>query len=252
VNTAHGALPDILSAPPRGRVLALAPHADDEVLGCGGTLALHAAQGDPVRVVVAFDGAAGRSPGASDALVRRGEARTGGRRLGLCDYVFLGHPEGHWPSAAELERGVARLVRELADFRPDVVYAPWMGEQHLDHQVLARAARSALCAARFRGQAWGYEVWTPLVPARVVDVTSTWEQKLAALCAHASQLALADLLHAASGLGAQRSVYLGRRARQGEAFAPLVADFPADAQELDLLARALGVDRTERACTSAS
>ena len=50
---------EVLRTPPRERVLVLAPHADDEVLGCGGTIMLHAAQGDPVHVVIAFNGLRG-------------------------------------------------------------------------------------------------------------------------------------------------------------------------------------------------
>jgi LmbE family N-acetylglucosaminyl deacetylase len=247
MTSAPAPLPAARFRPPRGRVLALAPHADDEVLGCGGTLALHAEQGDSVRAIVAFDASAS---GADETRARRTEARAGGRRLGVRDYVFLGHPEGHWAGAGELELGAARLAQEIEQFRPDVVYAPWIGEHHVDHHVLARAARSALCAVRFAGEAWGYEVWTPLVARLVVDVTASFEHKLAALCAHASQLALADLLHMAAGLGAQRSAYLGPRGRQGEAFAPLLEGFPADRGELDLLTRLWRERRGRVPCTS--
>ena len=51
--------PTLLAAPPRGSVLVLAPHADDESLGCGGAIVLHHRQGDRVKVVFATDGAAG-------------------------------------------------------------------------------------------------------------------------------------------------------------------------------------------------
>ena len=248
--TERAPLPEQLARPPAGRVLVFAPHADDELIGCGGTLAMHAAYGDPVRVVVAFDGTADRSLFAEDPLRRRREARAGGRRLGVGDYRFLGQPEGHRPSADELARGVGLIRAELEDFRPDLVYAPWLGEHHLDHHVLSRAVRIALCAARFSGQAWGYEVWTPLVPERVVDVTCAFERKLTALCAHASQLALADHLHAAAGLGAQRSAYLDHPARQGEAFTQLVAEFPADSEELAILKRVTRAPQRDPACTS--
>src|SRR6185436_9862342 len=52
-------LPRALLAPARGRVLLLAPHADDDVLGAGGTCALHVRQGDPLHVIVAYDGVEG-------------------------------------------------------------------------------------------------------------------------------------------------------------------------------------------------
>jgi LmbE family N-acetylglucosaminyl deacetylase len=218
-------LPRALARPPRGRVLLLAPHADDDVLGAGGTCALHAEQGDPVHVIVAYDGLEGdperRFERAELAARRQREARAGGAHLGLRDYEFLQYPEGHLPAPHQLleaARGLAERVRALA---PDTVYAPWAGEHHLDHHVLARAARLALALAGFRGAAWGYEVWTPLVPTVVVDVTPVHARKVAALKEHASQLAYLDLLHRALGLGAQRAMYLSKEARYGEAFAPL-------------------------------
>jgi LmbE family N-acetylglucosaminyl deacetylase len=203
-----------------------------------------------VRVVVAFDGAAGDA--LHDPAARSREARAGGRRLGVRDYAFLDHPEGHRPGLEELARGAAELAREVRTFAPELVYAPWAGEHHLDHHVLARAARVALCAAGFRGVALGYEVWTPLVPTRVVDVTPVFDLKLSALCAHASQLGLGDLLHSTAGIAAHRSAYLGRGGRQGEAFAPLMAGFPADPEELACLARLVRADARRDTCTSRS
>ena len=218
--------PEALAAPPRGRALCLAPHPDDEVLGCGGTLALHRAQGDAVRVVVAFDGRLGLA-GSRDPALRCAEARRGGALLDLCDYVFLGYPEGHEPSTAELEQGAAALRELVRGWAADIVNAPWIGEQHPDHRTLARAARLALEGSP--AQAWAYEVWTPLVPTRVVDVSAVWERKLASLREHSSQLEHSDLVARMRGLGALRSVHLPSGARYGEAFHPLLG--PAGREE---------------------
>lgn len=207
---ARAPLPEALRAPPRGRVLALAPHADDEVIGLGGTLALHARQGDTVAVLVPF----------CASELRREEARAGGRILGVHAYTFWDLPENHVPTETELEQGVARLAAHVRAFAPDVVYAPWAGEHHLDHHVLARAAERALERAGFRGEAWSYEVWTPLIAERVLDVTDVWERKRAALSCHRSQLGDARLLAASVGLAAQRALYL-RGGTRAEAFARL-------------------------------
>jgi LmbE family N-acetylglucosaminyl deacetylase/glycosyltransferase involved in cell wall biosynthesis len=162
-------LPEALARPPSGRVLVFAPHADDEVFGCGGTLALHVAQQDPVRVVIAFDGG---SNGVE--RTRRVEAMRGAARLGLVDYVFWSEPSGHEASVAELERGAELVAEEIAAFRPSTVYAPWVGEQHVDHHALGSAVELALGRAlsAIPVEAWAYEVWTPLVPDRVVDISS--------------------------------------------------------------------------------
>ena len=228
-------LPD--TAPPaRGRVLLLAPHPDDDVLGAGGTCALHAAQGDFVQVLVAYDGRAGdparRFEGAGYAERRRAEARAGGAHLGFTRYEFLDQPEGHLPTPRELLAGARQLAERVRALAVDTVYAPWVGEHHVDHHVLARAARLALALAGFRGRAWGYEVWTPLVPTWIVDVSAVHARKLAALAEHASQLAYHDIRAKGLGLSAQRAMYLAPEATHGEAFAPLGEPFGSDRELL--------------------
>lgn len=225
-------LPVALARPERGRVLLVVPHADDDVLGAGGTCALHAAQGDAVKVLVVYDGLAGdpeRRHAPDELRARRqAEARAGGRHLGLGDYEFWEYPEGHLPSPAELSAAAERLAALVRAYRPDIVYAPWVGEQHVDHHVLGRAVRIALARAGFRGKAWGFEVWSALVPTRVVDITTVFEKKRAALREHASQLAYHDILHKGLALSAQRAMYLAHEARHGEGFAPLGEPFGSD------------------------
>jgi LmbE family N-acetylglucosaminyl deacetylase len=217
-------------------VLLLAPHPDDDVLGAGGTCALHAAQGDPVHVLIAYDGLGGDpegrwSPEELRALRQR-ETRAGGAHLGLADYEFWDYPEGHLPAPGQLLAAARRLARRVEELAPDTVYCPWAGEHHVDHHVLARTARLALALAGFRGAAWGYEVWTPLVPTLVVDVTSVYEAKVAALREHRSQISYRDLVHKGLALSAQRAMYLEPEARHGEGFAPLGEPFGSDRELL--------------------
>lgn len=82
-------------------------------------------------------------------------------------------------------------------------------------------ARLALSLVGFQGAAWGYEVWSPLVPTRVVEISDVWERKVAALREHASQLEYQDLVHKTLWLTAHRSIYLERASRHGEGFRPL-------------------------------
>ena len=230
-------LPETLEQPPRGRVLLLAPHADDDVIGAGGTCCKHALRGDPVRVLVAYDGLAGDPDGRYDrseyVRLRREEARRGGAHLGFEDYVFLDHPEGHEPGPHEVLSGARLLVGLVREYEPDLVYAPWIGDCHVDHWALARVARLALALADFQGEAWGYEVWTPLVPTRIVDVSDVFERKRKALSEHDSQLEYRDLYHKALAIGAHRAMYLSDAARHAEAFRPLGEPDPEDRALID-------------------
>ena len=157
-------LPRAATAPEPGPVILFAPHADDDVIGAGGTAALHVAQGDPVQVVVTYDGVAGDPEGRYDPVelraTRQREARAGGRHLGLSDYDFWGYPEGHEPGPAEFRQAAGRVAELLRAMRPVTVYAPWVGEHHLDHHVLGRVVQGALALSGHDCRAWGYEVWT--------------------------------------------------------------------------------------------
>lgn len=230
-------LPEPLARPPRGRVLVIAPHPDDDIIGVGGTAALHAAQGDPVRVVILGNGQAGdaeqRYEPEEYTRLRHAEAQAAGAHLGITDYDFWDYPEGYHPSPEIMTVAAQRMAEEVRAHAVDIVYAPWVGEQHIDHHFVARSARLGLVLAGFEGDAWGYEVWTPLIATRVVDISDVYAKKVEALREHKTQLEYVDIVHKGLAISAQRSIYLPGDAKHGEAFAPLGAPVPEDLALLD-------------------
>ena len=219
-------LPQIPARPGPGPVLYFAPHPDDDLIGGGGTLALHRAQGDAVRVVIAYDGAKGQMgedplPDEQYIELRETEARRGGAHLGLTDYRFLRYPEGHMPDPGAFAGAVAHLAKLIEETQPHTIYAPWIGEHQIDHHVLGLVVLEAIRETGFRGEAFGFDVWTPLVPTCVIDVSSTWKQVVAGLAEHRTQTEFTELGHHASGLAAHRALYLPKGARYGEGFCPL-------------------------------
>jgi LmbE family N-acetylglucosaminyl deacetylase len=195
---------------PRGRVLAFAPHPDDEVAGPGGCLALHRAAGDPVRVVVATTGAAGdperRHDPAAYVQLRQQESRAGCGELGVDDLVFWGMPDNMVHSPSDVELGTQLAARELQATQPDLVYLPWAREGHPDHHALHVVVLAALRRVGFAGRAFGYEVWNAMVPDFVVDISRVADRKRRAIRAHRSQLAYTDFEHTILGLNAYRSM----------------------------------------------
>lgn len=199
-------------------------------MGCGGTLALHAAQGDAIAVVVIFDGAAA-NPDAlnsthterSEYVARReSESRAALRILTGADEInsleFWRLPEGHEPAGQEIRAGARALRDLLQSYQPRTVYVPWPGDAHGDHRSVARAARLALRGLAFEVEAWGYEVWSALTPERVIDVTRVADRKRRALAAHLTQDGDGRLAHRALGLSAWRSSCLNAGGRYAEAF----------------------------------
>jgi LmbE family N-acetylglucosaminyl deacetylase len=211
--------------PGKSKVAVLAPHMDDEVLGCGGTIARHVAAGSDVMVIFLTDGRHGGAGIPQEIVgVRKAEARGAAQILGIRTLIFLDAEDSRLRS----DRLVADRLREILEReRPDIVYLPFFLEGHLDH----RAANDVLLAAT-RGSALsfecrGYEVWTPLFPNCMISIDETIHLKRQALSCYQSQLAVTDYLHSCIGLNAYRAMALGSRSsRFAEAFHTLeLADY---------------------------
>jgi N-acetylglucosamine malate deacetylase 1 len=214
-----------LLSPEAGRVLVLAPHMDDEILGCGGALALHADAGATVSVVYLTDGRYGAAPGAVEqsALAdrRRSEAVSATQRLGVRELAFIDGLGNRLETDVAAATRLRELLRKAA---PEVVYLPFALERHPDHRATADVLAAAVAGGGFDFECRAYEVWTPLVPNRVVDIDLSVERKRAALRCYGSQLEHTDFLHAVIALNGYRSsIVPGGRCRYAEAFhsAPL-------------------------------
>lgn len=191
------------------RVLAICPHPDDEAIGCGGTLRQHVLAEDEVRLIFLTSGEAGghgRSP-QETACLREQEARQSMRILGIEQVEFWRLPDGRLRSSAP---ALIRLRQELRVWKPQVLYVPHTEEMHPDHRAAARLVRRAVASlrgGRRRIEVWMFEVWTPLRQIdRVVDISSTIDDKLAAVRVHQSQCAVMSFDEAVAGLNRYRGV----------------------------------------------
>lgn len=173
------------------RVLVIAAHPDDEVLGMGGTIALHSDRGDAVRILVVTDGSSTQYPGDAEIRARKeGEARAAAAELGVTDYVHLDFPDMRLDTLAHVD--VNRVVEEhMRDHEPEVVYAV-QPDVNLDHRALFDAVavatrptpgqpvRRLLTYAPTSSTEWTPAVLNWFVPNWYVDVTDTLERKVAA------------------------------------------------------------------------
>ena len=192
------------------RILVVTPHPDDETFTSGGTLAILAANGNDIRVVVyTTDNAGSRDPEMTkDRLkaIRRAEEEEACRILGIPkeNIVWLGHDDGmlEYVDRRDLTRQVAREIRR---FKPDALFSvdpgsPYEQYHKSDHRSGAIITVDAIRAARWRLyfpelEAEGFEAWSvPLVlfyysanPNYTVDITAVAEKKARASAAHISQ-----------------------------------------------------------------
>lgn len=167
-----------------GRILVVAPHAMDEVLGCGGAILRRRAEGAEIRVLVLCGDGTGRD------AARREASAAAARRLGAPPYAFAGLPENR-SDAVPLLDVVAKIEVEIAAFAPDTVFVPHGGNLNVDHAVAWRAAITALRPVPGHpvGRILAYEIpsstdWAPagwgeaFRPAVFVDVAAWLDRKL--------------------------------------------------------------------------
>jgi LmbE family N-acetylglucosaminyl deacetylase len=169
------------------RVLVVAPHPDDEAIGCAGTVLLHRRAGDVVCIAHVTDGSASRALGLDAQTMRRrrrAESEVSARTLGVQRHEWLGLCEGQWT----LEQGQAQLRALVTDFVPDVCYAPSCVDYHPEHVRVAEAFAPALPDAAI---ARIYPVHVPLLGAvnLVADVSSEVPSIDAAVAAYVTQTA---------------------------------------------------------------
>ena len=153
-----------------GTALVLAPHPDDESLGCGGLIAESCLAGRPPLVVVATDGA-GSHPNSPTRPAprlrdqREAETRDAVACLGLPPdrLAFLRLPDTRAPTdGPELKQAVDRLGALAAAYGCDAILAPWRHDPHCDHEAAWRMAQ--VLAARAGHRLLAYPVWGWLIP----------------------------------------------------------------------------------------
>jgi LmbE family N-acetylglucosaminyl deacetylase len=197
-------------------VLVVAAHPDDELLGCGGTVALHARRGDRVTSVIVCEGESLRY--GPDGVGQRGHIDCAARRLGVDDVRPLGMPDQRLDTFP-LTAVISRLEAVVREVRPRVVYCQHGGDANRDHQLVFQAA---LVATRppdgfveaiyafdtASSTEWAYP--RTFVPDTWVDIGSTLETKLEAMACYESELrdhphprSLLALRHRAQAWGEQ-------------------------------------------------
>jgi len=188
-------------------VLVIAAHPDDEVLGCGGTMARHAKGGDKVHVVILAEGITSRDQKSNrenkeNELSALGEAaRRANEILGVKTVELNDFPDNRMDSLARLE--VIKVVEGFIDrFKPDVIYTHHAGDVNVDHRRVHeavvtscrptpgnRGVRTLLffeVASSTEWQPPGSA--SPFTPNWFVDISATLELKLQALRAYESEM----------------------------------------------------------------
>ncbi|HVY59176.1 MAG TPA: PIG-L family deacetylase [Xanthobacteraceae bacterium] len=186
------------------RVLVVAAHPDDEILGVGGTLARHAAEGASVDVLIMAEGATSRDrvrdPAArtDDLSALRDAARKAAEILGLRPPRFAGLPDNRMDSLELLD--VVKLIEKVvSEVRPDVVYTHHAHDLNIDHRITHEAVLTACrplpgapVSAIYAYETVSSTEWgvggNCFEPTHFVEITTQLERKIAALEAYALEM----------------------------------------------------------------
>lgn len=182
------------------KILVIAPHPDDEIIGVGGTIAKRVQAGDEVYVCIVTKGI---EPIFREEFIEQGrkECREADAKLGVKETIFLDFPAVMLETVPRYEFN-GKIAEVVQHINPDEVYIPHRGDMQIDHQMVVDAA---MVAVRPRGKnypkrIYAYETlsetgWNipntinEFIPTVYEDITETFELKISSLDVFKSQLA---------------------------------------------------------------
>ncbi len=177
-------------------ILIIAPHPDDEVLGCGGAIAKHVDKGDDVYLCIVTKA---YTPDWSEEFLenRPKEIEKANNILGIKKTYLLGLPTVKLDTLPqkELNKAISKVVNEV---KPDILYIPHKGDLNKDHRLVFE---SSLVAARpsdpkikkilsyevLSETEWG-ELIESFIPNVYIDISNIFEKKIEAMKAYESEL----------------------------------------------------------------
>jgi LmbE family N-acetylglucosaminyl deacetylase len=187
------------------KVLVLAPHPDDETLGCGGTITQYSKLGKEVWVAFISRGDAVDVKIPNIVDIRRDEAYKATQILGVKKVVFMDFPDGR---LSEHNEEIKKNIRDIVStFHPDIIFSPSPIDLHSDHVMVSKIALSLLSEFKSCKIAF-YEIYSPIRYNCIIDVTEVMDTKERAMfCYKYSLLEKPDcMLYAMKGLNAFRSL----------------------------------------------
>jgi LmbE family N-acetylglucosaminyl deacetylase len=186
------------------RVLVIAAHPDDEVLGCGGTILRHSKEGEEVYITILGEGITSRyrqrelaDKSLTHAL--RANCKKVAKCLGIKDLIFYSLPDNRFDSVPLLD--VIKIVEEVVErFQPNIIYTHHGGDLNIDHAIVHRAVLTAVrptVSPTVRdiflfevasSTEWAFQQFTPVFRPNVfVDISRNVVGKITAMALYESE-----------------------------------------------------------------
>ncbi|HLC71572.1 MAG TPA: PIG-L deacetylase family protein [Candidatus Nanoarchaeia archaeon] len=179
-------------------ILIIAPHPDDEVLGCGGTIAKHVTAGDKVYLCIMTKGEE-QYYGAQMLIEKRDEVLRVAGSLGISKVHFCDFIAANLDTVPQNQIN-HKLKAILDDVKPQILFIPHQGDLHSDHQLTFHCAMIAakFILSPYLQKIYSYEVLSEteqssqyifsFVPTTYVNIVKELQQKLEALAIYTTEL----------------------------------------------------------------
>lgn len=167
-------------------IIVFAPHPDDELIGCGGSLAKHASKGNRIIVVYMTSGESSKTFTNKKGLakIREMEATKGAKIIGFADKQYMREPDGGLKFDGRVVNNILDIIKKE---KPDVAYLPYKNG-HKDHRTTNKIVLEALSRYNKKVKVLAYEVFIPIQGFNHVEnITEFMTKKIEAIRQHQSQ-----------------------------------------------------------------
>ncbi|HEX2927155.1 MAG TPA: PIG-L family deacetylase [Ruminiclostridium sp.] len=197
-----------LPVPDCRRALVIAPHPDDETLGCGATIHMMNNANCQVSVVLMTDGK-DAGPDGDDSKKRLNEFSNATEALGCTDSILLGFPDGKL--GLHISEAVSQLSEILKKQQPEIIFTPYVLDFNPDHRYSDLILSKSISDLKKVHIAM-YEVWTPIVyPDCYINVSGGYAAKTSAIKCYESQEAIYSLREKSRVLNDLRATLIARK-----------------------------------------
>jgi len=182
------------------KIMVIAAHPDDEMLGCGGTLIKHSKRGDYIKTLILGQGMLSRGEDESILAKLRADSKEANDIIGVNELKFFDFPDNAFDSVPLLK--IIKVVeKEVADYQPDIIYTHFSNDLNIDHR---RTFEAVMTACRPQPGMKNPDIYsfyiqsstdwiasteaTQFIPNIFVDVEDEIEQKIEALMAYQTEM----------------------------------------------------------------
>lgn len=199
-----------IKAPFGNSMFVVAPHQDDETIGCGGAMLLQIAKGKEVHIVFIQDGGdEHKEDGVSRnemINIREQESCNVASKMGISRPKFLRHA---YLSMENISKIAGELRIEIDKVGADVIFVPFFLDYNHDHRMANYALAEALTGMSSHIRVYGYEVWGLCVPNVILNIDTVIKDKQKLLSCYESQIKGTDYVNCTTGLNMYHSRAFG-------------------------------------------